>query len=152
MLALKGRNTMHSVNARTAYLSWRCVNSLETVEEMRTSVTLSASQHPVRRSKLVPRAAAKERVPNNGTSPGVGHFKSPLLSLASSVCLFWGVFLAAGVMRCSLVASSWRRTNSPFPVAAATCQSKRKEKVLPCLSFRNKTVLRFSTLWTSTKL
>lgn len=71
---------MHKVNARTAYLSWRCVNSLQTVEEMRTSVTLSACQHPVRRFKLVPRAAAKEIVQNNGTSLGVLHFKSPSLS------------------------------------------------------------------------
>lgn len=83
---------MHKVNARTAYLSWRCVNSLKAVEEMRTSVTLSASQHPVRRSKLSPRAAAKERVQSHGTSLGALHFKSPSLSPACSVCLFWAFF------------------------------------------------------------
>lgn len=60
---------------------------------MRTSVTLSASQHPVRRSKLSPRAAAKGRVQSNGTSLGALHFKSPSLSPACSVCLFWAFSL-----------------------------------------------------------
>lgn len=74
---------------RAAYLSWRCVNSLKAVEEMRTSVTLSASQHPVRRSKLSARAAAKGSVQSNGTSLGALHFKSPSLSRACSDCSFW---------------------------------------------------------------
>lgn len=91
-VCMPGEEQHAQVNARTAYLSWRCVNSLKAVEEMRTSVTLSASQHPVRRSKLSPRAAAKERVQSNGTSLGALHFKSPSLSPACSVCLFWAFF------------------------------------------------------------